>query len=251
MANARLLIVDDEGILARDLQTRLTNLGYDVPGIAETGEEAIAKAIELKPDLVLMDIVLRGDIDGIDTAEQLRIRFDIPSLFVTAYAGDTLIDRAKRAEPAGFLLKPINDRELRGAVEVALYRLDIQRRLRETTTELQQTLEAVDRERQEKLSLLESTGHGIYGIDMDGNCTFINRAAAEILGYAPDDAIGQNMHHLIHNRRADGSPYPVDECPLSHAVFTGAGVQAEDEFLWRRDGTGFPVHYTAYPIRTA
>lgn len=96
--------------------------------------------------------------------------------------------------------------------------------------------------------LLESTGEGIYGIDLRGRCTFINRAGAEMLGYRPDDVLDQNMHALIHDRRPDGSPYPESECPIYRAFHTGRGVRVGDEVFWRRTGSAFPVEYSSFPI---
>jgi PAS domain S-box-containing protein len=97
--------------------------------------------------------------------------------------------------------------------------------------------------------LLESTDEGIYGIDLDGRCTFVNASGAAMLGYHPDEVVGQNMHELVHHTHPDGSPYPVDECPIFRAFRTGQGCRGDHEVLWRRDGTTFPVEYSSYPIR--
>ncbi len=96
--------------------------------------------------------------------------------------------------------------------------------------------------------LLESTGEGLFGLDMDGNCTFINRAAARMLRVTPDDVLGRNMHNLTHHSRADGSPYPVDECPIYRAFQTGQSCRMDGEVFWRGDGTPFPVEYTSSPV---
>ena len=96
--------------------------------------------------------------------------------------------------------------------------------------------------------LLESSGEGIYGIDLHGHCTFINRAAAQMLGYHPDEVLGRDMHALIHHRRADGSPYPVSECPIFRAFREGKACHVEDEVLWRWDGTPFPAEYSSRPL---
>jgi two-component system sensor histidine kinase/response regulator len=96
--------------------------------------------------------------------------------------------------------------------------------------------------------LLESTGQGIYGIDLQGNCTFINRATCEMVGYRAADVLGWNMHDLVHHHKPDGSPYPVDECPIYRAFKKGEGCRLDDEVLWRRDGTPIPVEYSSFPI---
>ena len=96
--------------------------------------------------------------------------------------------------------------------------------------------------------LLDSTGEGIYGIDMSGRCTFINRSAAKMLGYAPEDVIGKNTHELFHHSRKDGSPYPEGECTNVRTMMDGHGYRISDEVFWRRDGTSFPVEYSSYPV---
>ncbi|MFP4623072.1 MAG: GAF domain-containing protein [Gemmatimonadota bacterium] len=107
----------------------------------------------------------------------------------------------------------------------------------------------VEREREERTALLDSTGEGIYGIDPAGRCTFINRSAARLLGYERDAVLGANMHGLIHHSKPDGSPYREDMCPIYHAARAGEAVRVENEVLWRRDGTSFPAEYGSYPIR--
>ena len=108
--------------------------------------------------------------------------------------------------------------------------------------------ETAERERREKLLLLDSTSEGIYGIDRDGRCTFFNQAAAGMTRFEPEEALGQNLHALIHHHRADGSPYPEDECPIYRALRRGEGCRLDDEVLWRKDGTSFPVEYASSPI---
>ncbi len=97
--------------------------------------------------------------------------------------------------------------------------------------------------------LLESSGEGIYGIDTQGVCIFINRAAAEMLGYRTEEVRGQNVHALIHHTRPDGSPYPVKDSPIYRSFLVGKGCRVNDEILWRRDGTAFPAEYASYPLR--
>lgn len=105
-----------------------------------------------------------------------------------------------------------------------------------------------DRLSKEKNLLLESTGEGIWGIDCHGLCTFINRAAAQMLGYEAQEVLGKNMHELVHYWHADGSAYPAKDCPIFQAYHSGKGAYEKDEIFWRKDGTSFPVEYTSYPI---
>ena len=120
MAKAKILVVENEAIIARDIQDKLEDLGYDVPAIASSGEEAIKKAEEIKPDLVLMNIGLKGDMDGIDAAAHIHNRFDIPVVYVTAYMDEKRLERAKVTEPFGYIIKPFEDKELASTIEKAL-----------------------------------------------------------------------------------------------------------------------------------
>lgn len=125
MNKVQILVVEDEST-AIDTQKTLQNLGYDVPSVVCSGEAAIQKAGENKPDLVLMDIALTGQMDGIEAAEQIRSRFNIPIVyFFTAYLDDKTLERAKITEPTGYIVKPFEDRELKIAMEMAVYKIKI------------------------------------------------------------------------------------------------------------------------------
>jgi PAS domain S-box-containing protein len=110
--------------------------------------------------------------------------------------------------------------------------------------------ERLERERQEQVRLLlHSTGEGIYGVDKDGNCNFCNPAGLKILGFETDrEIIGKNMHELIHHSLADGSPYPESECKIYRALRSGEATHADDEVMWRVDGSQFHAQYTSHPI---
>ena len=122
MKPVRILIVEDEAIVAMDIQARLEQRGYAIAGMAATGEDAIRLAAQARPDLVLMDIRLRGEMDGITAASQIRERFRLPVIFLTAHAEETTLQRAKVAEPFGYILKPFEERELHTLIEMALYK---------------------------------------------------------------------------------------------------------------------------------
>ena len=119
---AKVLVVDDEAIITMQLEERLTRIGYKVVGMAASGEDAITKARVLKPEIVLMDIVMPGTINGIAAAKVIHEELDIPVIFITSYADDKIIEEAKRAHPYGYIVKPFNELELKAAMEVALYR---------------------------------------------------------------------------------------------------------------------------------
>jgi two-component sensor histidine kinase len=129
---ACILVVEDGLIMARDIERRLTTMGYRSAGVAATGEDAVRKARDNHPDLVLMDVNLKGPIDGIQAAQQIRLAADIPIVYVTGYSDDATLLRARVTEPFGFVLKPFDERELRTTIEIALYRHQVNRRLRES-----------------------------------------------------------------------------------------------------------------------
>ena len=136
MNKSRLIIVEDEAIVAADIAIRLAELGYDVVGTAAAGEEALALVERVHPDLVLMDIHLQDAMDGIEAAQELRKR-GVPVVFLTAYSEGATIQRAKLAEPLGFILKPVEDRELKIVIEMALYKSKAEAAMRQQTAELQ------------------------------------------------------------------------------------------------------------------
>ncbi len=122
MQLCRILVVEDEAIVAMDIEDRLASMNYALAGRADSGEKALELIEKQHPDLVLMDIRLKGDMDGIDAAEEIRRRFHLPVIFLTAYSEDATLERAKLAEPYGYILKPFEDRELKSAIEIALYK---------------------------------------------------------------------------------------------------------------------------------
>ena len=122
MNKARLLIVEDEAIVVEDLKIRLAQLGYKVAGSTASGEDAVAMAEQIRPDLVLMDIHLKGSMDGITATHEIRDRLSVPVVFLTAFGEGITFQRAKEAGPAGFILKPFEDRELKIVIEMALYK---------------------------------------------------------------------------------------------------------------------------------
>ncbi len=130
MTKAKIMIVEDEVIICKEIESTLENLGYEVVATTDNGEAAIELAKKHKPDLILMDIRLNGDIDGIETSEIIRNRFEIPVIFSTAYLDQERIERAKITMPFGYVLKPIQESDLRVTIEMALYvsKLDAERK---------------------------------------------------------------------------------------------------------------------------
>lgn len=183
MTDTRIMIVEDERIVAKDLQFRLNNLGYAVAATASEGNDAIAKATATHPDLVLMDINIEGDMDGIQTAEIVRSRLGIPVIFLTAYADPGTLSRAKITEPFGYVLKPFEERELQSTIEIALYRHKAEQKLR-------------DNERRYR-HLVDNSQGLIWTHDLDGKLLSINPAAAHLLGYSTDEMVGHDLREFV------------------------------------------------------
>ncbi len=143
MASEKILVVEDEGIVLLHIKKTLERLGYIVSGLAATGEDAIMRAMEDRPDLVLMDVVLRGAADGIDAAEKIRALFAIPVIYLTAHADETTLQRAKVTEPFGYIVKPFKERDLFISIEFALYKSRAEAERTALTTQLQEALSNV------------------------------------------------------------------------------------------------------------
>lgn len=183
MNNERILIVEDEKIIAIDLQRRLERFGYSVVGMAGDGETAIALASELNPDIILMDIMLAGKMDGIEAARAIKAAGDIPFIFLTAYTDEKTLERAKELAPCGYILKPFKERELYTTIDIALYKYGIERKLT----------------RQERLfsAILHSINDGIIATDMAMNVQFMNPVAEDITGFREGVARGKPLGQFL------------------------------------------------------
>ncbi len=122
MAKTNVLVIEDEAIVSKDIQHSLKKLGYNVVGSASTGEKAIELAIELKPDIVLMDIMLKGQMTGIEAAEEIKSRMNVPVIYLTAYADENTLSKAKVTEPYGYIIKPFKEIDIHTSIEMAIYK---------------------------------------------------------------------------------------------------------------------------------
>jgi len=172
--NKQILVVEDEGLIAADIQRRIQRLGYPEPAIASSGEEAIQCVRSTPFDLILMDIRLKGGIDGITTAGLLKAEFRAPVVYITAHSDLETISRAKFTEPLGYLLKPITDGDLRSTVQVSIYKHEMERRVRASEAWLWTTLRCV--------------GEGIVATDSTGDVVFMNPVAEDLTGWSNHDA---------------------------------------------------------------
>lgn len=182
VAKAKILVVEDEAITATDLQDRLKDLGYDAPAIASSGEEAIKMAEKLKPDLVFMDITLKG-MDGIEAAVQIHDRFDIPVIYLTAYIDEERLIRTKDTEPLGYIIKPFKYNELRPAIEMALWRHKMEKALRDS--------EAKYRELAENIKDL------LLQIDLHEKITYMSKSSESETGYRREEIANKKIQEIL------------------------------------------------------
>ncbi|MEO6568720.1 MAG: response regulator [Opitutaceae bacterium] len=228
------LIVEDEGLVALDLEERLTKLGYEVVGTVDNGADALRFAHTVKVDLVLMDIHILGEIDGIETAAALRKDTNIPIVFLTSHADEATLQRAGLTEPFGYVLKPFDERELRATLQMAHYRHRAESRLRKMERWLATTLHSI--------------GDGVIAADSEGRITLINAVAEALSGWTRGDAIGRHLSEVFAISSA-GGPDETNEL-LGHAMTDGVTMTfGEGRFLRARDGRLIPVDDSLSPIR--
>jgi signal transduction histidine kinase len=183
MASIKILVVEDEAIVARDIRSQLAAMGYVPVGHAASGEQAIAIAGTLRPDLVLMDIQLVGPMDGVVAAQAIRDQFSIPVVFLTAFAADDIIARAKLTEPYGYILKPFSERELHTVIEMAHYKHQAEIRLRDSAHQLralsQRVLQVQESERRRvAIELHDEVGQSLTALKINllGHSRFKDQA---------------------------------------------------------------------------
>ncbi|MBT3258964.1 MAG: response regulator [Deltaproteobacteria bacterium] len=234
MGKAQILVVEDDRIVAKDIQNSLRNLGFDVCASVPSGEEALEGAKEQKPDLVLMDIMLKGEMNGTETAGQIHSRFNIPVVYLTAYADEEILEKAKVAEPFGYIIKPFEERELNTAIEMALYKHKMERKLKESEEWLATTLNSI--------------GDAVIATDTKSCVTFMNPVAESLTGWQQEEANGkplQDVFNIINEETREGVENPVEKV-LRKGMVVGL---ANHTLLIARDGTEIFIDNSGAPIR--
>ncbi len=197
-----ILLVEDERIVAKDIERSVSGLGYEVAAIVQTGAAAFEKAREIRPDLILMDIKLKGKIDGIEAAAMIKDYCDVPIVYLTAFADDTTLERAKITEPFGYILKPFNDRELHTTIEMAVYRHRTEKLLRQSEKKYH--------------TLFENSKDSIFITDKAGAVTEYNRSFLDTFLYNDTEMTGVRIVDLCHDT-ADADKI-IDELNLKGSV---------------------------------
>jgi two-component system sensor histidine kinase UhpB len=183
MYKTRILIVEDERLVAEDIERMIQSLGYTPISTVSSGREAVAKAIAEKPDLILLDIVLRDELSGIDAANQIRAHLDIPIIYITAYPDEKIVEAAKSTEPFGYLLKPIDEKELQIAIELALHKHSGEKKLKESDRRYQ--------------LLADNVNEGIVIQDENEHITYVNEKFSHMLGYSSGELLGRALEDFL------------------------------------------------------
>lgn len=233
MVNGRIMIVEDEGLVAEDLAACIAGFGYEVVGVASSAAAARALAETQKPDLALLDIQLRGEADGIALAQELR-RHQIGFVYLTAHSDERTLERAQTTEPLGYVLKPFGARDMLPVLQTALYRHSAEVRLRGMEHWLSTTLRSI--------------GDGVLVTDVDGRVTFMNRVAEGIAGVTQHDAVGRDLLEILPFVDPHGAP--TNDNVAARAIAEGATVYLEPGIdLVRSDGSRIGIDDCASPIR--
>lgn len=233
MSHASILVIEDESIVAKDIQNSLRSMGYRVLAVAATGADAVARAEELRPDLVLMDIMLRGDMDGIQAADIIRARFHIPVVYLTAYTDEETLKRAKISEAFGYLLKPFEEKELRIMIEMALYKHQMERRLHDSEAWFKTTLHCI--------------ADAVVATDADSRIRFFNIAAEKASGWSSSDALGRPLSEVIQLVR-DNVPMDVAAIVFKEKGEVSLFATESELRLKTRCGREMPISGSAAPI---
>ncbi len=230
----RFLVVDDERIVAEDISECLASMGGEVIGVAITGRDAVRLALEHRPDLILMDIILQGDMDGIEAAAQIRRQWDIPVVFLTAYSDQGVLERAKAVHPAGYLVKPFDEAGLRSTIEIALHQSGLERAIRDN--------------REWFVTILTSMADGVIVADAAGQIAFMNPAAEGLTGWSALRVHRQpvaNVNPIYDAATGRLLPHP------SLAALGGQDQMLTEVMLRRTDGALVAAEVSARPVKNA
>jgi PAS domain S-box-containing protein len=234
MSKAKILIVEDELVVAEDLSQKLCQLGYEVVGVTGSGKKSVALAREIRPGLVLMDIRLEGEMDGVEAAGKIRQECDLPVVYLTAHSDPTTLQRTKVTEPYGYILKPFEERDLETHIQMALYKHAADRDVRRHREWLQVTLQSI--------------GDAVITTDAAGKVTSLNPVAEELTGWKLADALGHpltEVFNIINEHTRKPAPHPVERV-LSEGKVVGL---ANHTALISRGGQQRAIEDSAAPIK--
>lgn len=234
MSKTQILVVEDEGIVAKDLQALLREMGYHVPATVGTGDLAIQTARQNQPDLILMDIQLRGAMDGVQAAAAINSQQDVPIIYLTANSDEATLQRAKGTAPFGFLVKPFEERAIQAGIEMALYKHQTDKQIREREQWLSTTLTSI--------------ADAVITTALDGRITFLNAAAEKLSGWTLAEARDRPYSEVFQVLEEATRTVPTDR--VSKALTEGAsGNSSNHTLLVRRDASEVHIEHSVAPIR--
>jgi DNA-binding LytR/AlgR family response regulator len=235
MSKTRILVVEDESIVAKDIQRTLEKLGYEVPATASSAESAFQKLEEVEPDLVFLDIKLKGEQDGVHIAEHIKDRYDIPVIFLTSFVDQDTIDRAKVTEPYGYLVKPFNEGDLKTTVEMALFKFSKDRELRLSEQRLSNALGKIE--------------NAVFVTDQDLRLNYINEKALAICGgLSGIDSVGLDIYSLIGIEKEGGVSISKED--LKSTVVRDNVLSLSNAYvIIKKDNSNIPCNFTASAVR--
>ena len=229
MSPLRILVVEDDPLVARDLESTLTRLGFHVTAVCRSGANAVESAARDKPDVVLMDINLEYEMDGVEAAVRIRSQGEIPIIFLTAVADEETTARARAAQPYGFLLKPFHESELRSVVELAHTRHAANVRIRSSEERF--------------VSTLRSMAEGVISTDVLGTVSFMNPVAEKLTGWTSAEAVGRPLQEVFR------VSLPSGEALESQGLFSAGAGAPRAIMLTDREGRSVPIEDSTTPIR--
>ena len=232
---SNVLIVEDEALVAMEMQERITHLGYNVSAVVDTAESAVQLALARKPDLIMMDIRLKGAMDGIEAAALIQKSASVPVIFLTAYSGVEYLERAKITEPYGYLLKPVHEEQLESAIKMTMHRHAMDTRRKMGMRVLSAALGALP--------------GGIVVTDPSLTVKYINRKTEELTGATSKSAVGNPISELL---RLQDVALDVDTAEgLDEAFGKGKSINSGTHMLLMADGDMIPVRIDHHPLRNA
>ena len=234
MKETKILIAEDENIVALNIKNILERNGYRVTEVVYSGLEALKKVAETNPDLVLMDIRLKGDIDGIEAAGEIRLRFNIPIIYLTACTDNKTLRRANITEPFGYIIKPFQEKNLNATIELALYKGKVQNNLQ--------------KEKEWFATILESIGDSVVVTDDRGLVTFMNPLAESLTEWKKEEAFGKDVNEVLNIINTETQEFTGN--PIRDAIQNGIVVRLAEHWILRtKNGTERFIGDSAAPIR--
>ncbi len=235
MEKARIMVVEDEAVISLEIQDRLSRMGHSICATAISGDDAVRAASDKRPDLILMDVHLKGEVDGVDAATQIRSHLDIPVIYLTAFADDRTVERARLTEPFGYLIKPFSEKEMYAAIEMALYKHALEVKLKESERRYATTLRCI--------------ADCVIVTDLNMGIALMNPAAEAITGWKLEEVYGRKLDEVFNI--LDEKTLTTIESPMAKSLRERTIIKmSQPVILVAKDGKRTPVEDSAAPMVT-